>query len=179
MTRHRLSAYSRDLLTPHLWIAVCIRSAFVMQKSDSPHHPCIESVPSCVVLARVARTTLRGSWVHTLRMVAEQLVGYNTPIHGSTSSRQLMSCLRGWSISRMKGCKNDRDRVILRRRCNQHVSKSHRYTHSWQAEVVHLSNNRMDNMASQVQGLRVRSASEDEGSLRPCYTEGLRACGQQ
>ena len=67
MTRHRLSAYSRDLLTPHLWIAVCIRSAVVKQKSVTPHHPFIESVPSCVVLARVARTTLRGSWVHTSR----------------------------------------------------------------------------------------------------------------
>ena len=55
LTLHRLSAYSRDLLTPHLWIAVCIRSASVKQKSVSPQHP------------RVARTTLRGSWVHTSR----------------------------------------------------------------------------------------------------------------
>ena len=33
-----------------------------------PQHPCIESVPSCVVLARVARTTLRGSRIHTSRI---------------------------------------------------------------------------------------------------------------
>ena len=71
---HRLSAFSRDFATPHLWIAVCIRSALVKQKSVSPQHPCIDSVPSCVVVARVARTILRGSWVHTSRMVAELLV---------------------------------------------------------------------------------------------------------
>ena len=41
-------------------------SASVKQNSVS-QHPCVESVPSCVVLARVARTTLRGSWVHTSR----------------------------------------------------------------------------------------------------------------
>ena len=39
-----------------------------------PQHPCIESVHCSVVLARVAQTTLRGSWLHTSRMVAEQLV---------------------------------------------------------------------------------------------------------
>ena len=38
-------------------------------KRVSPQHPCIKSVPSCVVFDRVARTTLRGSWVHTLRKV--------------------------------------------------------------------------------------------------------------
>ena len=43
-------------------------------KRVSPQHPCDEIVPSCVVLARVARTTLRGSWVHTSRMEAELLV---------------------------------------------------------------------------------------------------------
>ena len=36
-------------------------------KRVSPQHPCIECVPSCVVLACVARTTLGGSWVHTSR----------------------------------------------------------------------------------------------------------------
>ena len=36
-----------------------------------------------------------------------------------------------------------------------------------------------DNVAIHVQGMRVRSASEDAGSLRPRYTERLRACGQQ
>ena len=41
------------------------------------------------------------------------------------------------------------------------------------------SNSRMDNVAVHVQGIRVRSASEDEGCLRPCYTVRLRACGQQ
>ena len=69
--------------------------------------------------------------------------------------------------------------VILMRRCNQHVSRSDRHTHSWQTEVVRWSNSRMDNMAILVQGIRVRSASEDEGSLRLCYTERLRACGHQ
>ena len=44
------------------------------KKSVSPQHPCIDSVLSCVVFARVARTTLRGSWVYTSRMVAELLV---------------------------------------------------------------------------------------------------------
>ena len=43
--------------------------------------------------------------------------------------------------------------------------------HSSQAEVVHRPNCGMDNMAIHVQGFRVRSTSEDERSLRPCYTE--------
>ena len=36
-----------------------------------------------------------------------------------------------------------------------------------------------NNMAIHVQGIRVRSASEDEGSLRPCHTERFRGCCQQ
>ena len=46
-------------------------------------HPCIESVPSCVSFRCVARTTLRGSWVHTSRMVAELVVTlhWSTAVH--------------------------------------------------------------------------------------------------
>ena len=44
------------------------------QTKSVSQHPCTDSVPSCVVIARVARTTLRGSWVHTSRKVAERLV---------------------------------------------------------------------------------------------------------
>ena len=69
--------------------------------------------------------------------------------------------------------------VILRGRCNKYVSWSHRHAYSWQNEIVHGSDSRMDNMAIHVQGIRVRSASEDEGSLRSCDTERLRCCGQR
>ena len=69
--------------------------------------------------------------------------------------------------------------VILRKQCTHHVSWSHRHAHSWQAEVVHGSDIGMENLAIHVQGICVHSASEDEGNLRLCHTERLRACGQQ
>ena len=55
-------------------------------------------------------------------MVAELLVkvsGYSLEIHGSTLWRQLRSCLRDWSISRVKPCRQDNDRVQRNRRWQQ------------------------------------------------------------
>ena len=58
-----VSAYSRDLLTTASLDSRLHQSS----KRVFPQHPCVESVQSCVVLFRVARTTLRGFWVHTSR----------------------------------------------------------------------------------------------------------------
>ena len=79
----------------------------------------------------------------------------------------------------MTRCKHDRVRAQRNARGRQpnnvsssypqdgSPSRSHRYTHSWQAEVVHRPGCGMDNVAIHVQGVRVCSASEDERSLRP------------
>ena len=149
-----------------------------------PQHPRVESVPSCVLLARVARATLRGSWVHTSRMVPERLFYVDPRQYIMTTTDELLARLvnleneagastRETQLSgtRVGSSPTTYPTVNLRRRYNQHVSRGHRYTHFW--------NSSMDNMAIHVQGIRARSASEDEGSLRPCCTERLRACGQQ
>ena len=53
------------------------------KKSVSPQHTCVDLVPSCVVVARVARTTLCGFWLRASRMVAELLVALrrSTVVH--------------------------------------------------------------------------------------------------
>ena len=61
-------------------------------------------------LARVARTTHVVLWSQFAH--GSGAVGCCTLIHGSTS-------LRGWSISRMKPCKHDRDRAQRNTRWQQ------------------------------------------------------------
>ena len=52
---------------------------------------------------------------------------YSTLIYGSTSRRPPTSCLRGWSISRMKRCKHDRDRAQRNTRWQQPNNVSNTY----------------------------------------------------
>ena len=101
----------------------------------------------------------------------------STLIHGRTSCRPLISCLRSWSISRTKRCRRDREEAQQnerQRRCVHILSKSHPHAHSWQTEGVHKSSCGMDNVAIHVQSVRVCNASEDERSLQPCHTERTR-----
>ena len=112
---------SRDVtlhrLTTHFSIAVCI-SMRVTQKSVW-HIIHVLNLSQSAVSASVARTSHRSPWALTSRMVAELLVivpGFSLEIQGSTLWRQLRSCLRDWSISRMKPCKQDNDRRQRNRR---------------------------------------------------------------
>ena len=121
-------AYSLDLLTTHLSIAVCIS----MRVTQSVWHIIhVMNLSQSVVSASVARTSHRSPWALTLRMVAEFLgivSGYSLEIHGSTLWRQLRTCLREWSISRIKPCRQDNDRPSAEQALaagSQRVSRSH------------------------------------------------------
>ena len=60
--------------------------------------------------------------------------GYSVLIHGSTLCRQLKSCLRDLSISRMKPCSQDNDKVWRNRRWQRPNNVSSSYLQ----EAVHL-----------------------------------------
>ena len=94
-------------------------------------HPCIEPVSDVVVSASVARTIRHSFWVLTSHMVAELLA---VLIHGSTLCRQLKSCLRDWSIPRMKPCRQDNDKVQRNRRWQ----RPNNVSSSYPQEAVHL-----------------------------------------
>ena len=90
-------------------------------------------VLSMLFLARVARTTLRGTLASHFAQ-GGGAVGRSTLIHGSTLCRQLKSCLRDWSISRMKPCRQDNDKVQRNKRWQQPNNVSSSYPQ----EAVHL-----------------------------------------
>ena len=60
--------------------------------------------------------------------------GYSELIHGSTLCRPLKSCLRDWSISRKKPCRQDNDKGQRNRRCQRPNNVSSSYLQ----EAVHL-----------------------------------------
>ena len=149
------------------------------RKRVFPRHPCFEPVLSCCLCQCCTHNLL--AFLSLYFAHGSGVPGFSVLIHGSTSCRQLKSCLRDWSISRIMPCRLDNDkghRSTCWQRPNNVSSSypqeavhpdnwSHRHAHSRQAEDVHGSAIGMDNLAIHVQGIRVRSASEDEGSLRP------------
>ena len=72
-------------------------------------HPCFEPVFSCCLCQCCTHDSsflLSPHFAH-----GSGAPGYSVLIHGSTLCRQLKSCLRDWSISRMKPCRQDNDKV--------------------------------------------------------------------
>ena len=114
-----------------IMLDVCLLPV-VAQVTQRVHtnHTRSNSTPSCVLWI-IARTTLRGSLLRTPRTVAEQSVALPELILGRTSWRLFKSCLRDWSTSRTRRCKQDRDREqrnarwvqlnSVSRRCSQEV----------------------------------------------------------
>ena len=71
------------------------------RKRVFPRHPCFELVLSCCLCQCCTHNSLfllSPYFAH-----GSGAPGYSVLIHGSTSCRQVMSCLRDWSISRMIG----------------------------------------------------------------------------
>ena len=121
--------------------------------------------------------------------------GFSVLIHGSTLCRQLRSCLRGWSISRVKPCRQENDKV-QRNRCWQ---RPNNVSSSFPQEAVHLLRqqesstrahwaSRKRSLVSQRNGqpgnsrsrrLRVRRTQRNERCVRVSDTERLGSCDQQ
>ena len=155
-------------------------------------HPCFELVLSCCLCQCCTHDSpflLSPHFAH-----GSGAPGYSVLIHGSTLCRQLKSCFRDWSISSMKPCRQDNDKVQRNRRWQwpNNVSSSypqeavhlHRQLESstrahWASRTVHWSASGIDNLAIHVQGIRGCGASEDARSLRLVDTERHSSCGQQ
>ena len=79
LTRYRLSAYSRDLWTPHLWTAVCISQA---KECFTTSMYCVCSILCCPCPC----CTHNSSWFLGLHFAhCSDAVDCFTLIHGSTS----------------------------------------------------------------------------------------------
>ena len=97
VTVHRLSAYSQDLLfTAHLHDSRLYQAKGA--KTCCAHHPRIDRPILCCLLSQY---THNPSWSTLGLHIAHGSGAYgcSTWIHGSTSSRPLMSCVQGWSVS--------------------------------------------------------------------------------
>ena len=77
-------------------------------------HPCIEPVLSCCLCQCCTHDSLFLPSPHFSH--GSGAPGCSVLIHGSTLCRQLKSCLRDWSTSRMKPCRQDNDKVQRKRR---------------------------------------------------------------
>ena len=153
VTLHRLCAFSWESLTLYLSTAVCIRQG----------KECLRVIQCCTHNSLFLPSPY---FAH-----GPGAPGDSVLIHGSALCRQLKSCLRDWSISRMKPCKQDNHKVQRNRRwqrphnvsssyleaCTYPVNRSHRHAHF----DVHWSAIGMDNLAIHVQDvLRVRRTRE-------------------
>ena len=94
-------------------------------------HPCFEPVLSCCLCQCCTHNSL---FLLSPYFAHGCGPGYSVLIHGSTSCRQLKSCLRVWSISRMKPCKLDNDKGQRNRRWQ----RPNNVSSSYPQEAVHL-----------------------------------------
>ena len=155
-----------DLMAPHLWTAVCMSQATERLSTISMYWLC--SILCCLCqccthnsssflvthFAHFHTTHLLNPSTQLLFTPSTQLLFF-LPLHTRSGASTTETELSG---TRVGGSPTAYPTIILRRRYIQHVSRSRRYTHSWQAEVVHRSNCGMDNVAIHVQGVRVCSA---------------------
>ena len=102
------------------------------RKRVFPRHPCFEPVLSCCLCQCCTHNSsflLSPYFAH-----GSGALGYSVLIHGSTSCRQVKSCLRDWSISRMKPCRQDNGKGQRNRRWQRPTNVSS----SCPQEAVHL-----------------------------------------
>ena len=95
-------------------------------------HPCIELVLQCCLCqccAHDSSSLLSPYFAHGCGAP-----GYSVSIHGSSLCRQLKSCMRDWSISRMKPCRQDNDKVQRNRR----LQRPNNVSSSYPQEAAHL-----------------------------------------
>ena len=102
------------------------------RKRVFPRHPCFEPVLSCCLCQRCTHNSMILLSPYFAR--GSGAPGYSVLIHGSTSCRQLKSCLRDWSISRRKPCRQDNDKGQRNRRWQ----RPNNVSSSCPQEAVHL-----------------------------------------
>ena len=140
-------------------------------------HPCIELVLSCCLCQCCTHDSSFFLSPHFAR--GSGAPGYSVLIHGSTLCRQLKSCRRHWSISRMKPCRQDNDKVQRNRRWQ----RRHNISSSYPPEAVHLLRqlelSTRAHWAIHVQGVCVCDARKNVRCVRVSDTERLGSCDQQ
>ena len=95
-------------------------------------HPCIELDLSCCLCQCCTHDSLFLLSPHFAH--GSGVPGYSVLIHDSTLCRQQKSCLREWSIPRMKPCRQDNDKVQRNRRWQ----RPNNVSSSYPQEAVHL-----------------------------------------
>ena len=152
-----------------------------------PRHPCFERVLSCCLCHCCTQNSL---FLQSLCIAhGSGAPGFSVLIHGSTTCRQLKSCLRNRSISRMEPCRKDNDKGQrnswqrpnnLQEAVHYSNNWSHRHAYSGQAEDVHGSATGMDNPGnSRSRRLHVPTHSRMRDVFELAKTEGIGSCGQQ
>ena len=101
--------------------------------------------------------------------------GYSVLIHGSTLCRQLKSCLRDWSISRKKPCKQDNDKVQRNRRWQ----RSNNVSSSYPQEAVHLPRQLESSTRAHWASRRRSLVSQRNGQPGNSRSRRLRVCRTQ
>ena len=159
----------------------------------SARHPCVEPVLSfslCQCCTHDSSFLLSPYFAH-----GSGAPGYSMLIHCSTLCR-LKSYLRDWSISRIKPCKQDNDKVQRNRRWQRPNNVSSSYSQEavhqprqlesstrvlWasrrRSRVSHR--NEKKNLAIHVQGVCVCDAFKNERRVRVSDTDRLGSCDQQ
>ena len=100
------------------------------RKRVFPRHPCFEPVLSCCLCQCCTQNSLFLQSPYFAH--GNGAPGFSVLIHGSTTCRQLKSCLRDWSISRMKPCRQDNDKGQRNKRWRPNNVSS-----SYPQEAVH------------------------------------------
>ena len=102
-------------------------------------------------------------------------LGFSVLIHGSTLCRQLKSCLREWSISRMKLCRQDNDKVQRNRRWQ----RPNNVSSSYPQEAVHLPSQLESSRRAHWASRRRSLVSQRNGQLGNSRSRHLRVLRTQ